>query len=151
MAKFELTYSYIFIRNRKKYLCSAKIQFLFLVHALILKNTLKIRTFLIVDIKILNRLPNDRMQVRLVRLGEYNTKTNPDCEGSICNEPYQDILPRSIHHHKLFGHPILRNDIAIITLLTPAKFTSKKKNKRFIITLPLDWIDCNAKIFYRLC
>lgn len=61
----------------------------------------------------------------IIRLGEYDSETNPDCDGSMCNEPYLDIGIKSINRHERYtgGHD---NDICIFTLARPVRFTGKK-------------------------
>ncbi|XP_046819201.1 CLIP domain-containing serine protease 2-like [Vespa crabro] len=60
------------------------------------------------------------LKITDVRLGEYNTMTDPDCEKGYCAEPVQDIKIKSINVHKDYNHPKFRNDIAIIRLDKPA-------------------------------
>lgn len=55
-----------------------------------------------------------------VRLGEHNTRTNPDCENGYCAEPVQDFKPQSITFHERYNNPRFKNDIAIIRLDRPA-------------------------------
>lgn len=64
--------------------------------------------------------------VVMVRLGEHNLQTNPDCpessiEGVECAPPHQDIPPEEIITHEGFNKRI-QNDISLIRLKRPAKF-----------------------------
>ena len=74
-----------------------------------------------------------------VRLGEWDTTTNPDCDdsyidGSICNDPHVDIDVEDIIVHKDFNPLTTRNDIALLRLSKNVEYT------RFIqpICLPVD-------------
>ncbi|XP_055322026.1 CLIP domain-containing serine protease HP8-like [Sitodiplosis mosellana] len=55
-------------------------------------------------------------------LGEYNTKTDPDCDtAGNCAAPVQRIKPAHIFTHKLFQLDQLWNDISVIKLEHPVK------------------------------
>ncbi|KAL1463554.1 hypothetical protein WDU94_015295 [Cyamophila willieti] len=57
----------------------------------------------------------------IVRLGEWNTTGDPDCQGDLCAPPVQDINIAEVIVHNDFIFPIFKNDIALIRLETPAK------------------------------
>ena len=61
----------------------------------------------------------------MVRLGEHNTETNPDCQGNYCNDPHRDFKISSIIYHKDFDTTSNLNDIALIKLDTRVKFSSE--------------------------
>ncbi|KAI4485247.1 hypothetical protein M0804_006752 [Polistes exclamans] len=63
-----------------------------------------------------------------IRLGEYNTLTDPDCEEEFCAEPVQDFQIAFINVHEEYDRPKFRNDIAIIRLDKPAVYNSKVCN-----------------------
>lgn len=74
-----------------------------------------------------------------IRLGEWDTTTDPDCDdsyigGSICNDPHVDIDVEEIIVHKDFNPLTTRNDIALLRLSKNVEYT------RFIqpICLPID-------------
>ncbi|KAH9636602.1 hypothetical protein HF086_003420 [Spodoptera exigua] len=54
-----------------------------------------------------------------VRLGEHDTRTNPDCELKVCAPAVQDRGIKRIISHPLFNKPAFHNDVAIIELDTP--------------------------------
>lgn len=66
-----------------------------------------------------------------MRLGEYNTKTNPDCLDdngyADCNEPHQDYgVEEAIAHPGYDVNDIKRyNDIALVRLSRPVRYTGK--------------------------
>ncbi|XP_024938860.1 uncharacterized protein LOC107265735 [Cephus cinctus] len=62
-------------------------------------------------------------RVSRIRLGEHNTVTNPDCENDYCGEAVQDLKPVKIIVHKGYNHVPFKNDIALIRLEKPAKFS----------------------------
>ena len=49
--------------------------------------------------------------------------TNPDCENDMCADPVQDYKPAEIITHDSYGKPLFKNDIALIRLDRPVKFT----------------------------
>ncbi|XP_034950608.1 CLIP domain-containing serine protease 2-like isoform X2 [Chelonus insularis] len=63
-----------------------------------------------------------RFRISIIRLGEHNSETNPDCENGYCADPVQDIEPSKIIIHKQYNKPHFKNDIALIRLNRPAKF-----------------------------
>lgn len=74
-----------------------------------------------------------------VRLGDWDTSTNPDCDnsyitGPICNEPFIDIVVEEIIIHERFAEFYPHNDIALLRLSKYVNYTT------FIqpICLPLD-------------
>ncbi|KAG6464633.1 hypothetical protein O3G_MSEX014638 [Manduca sexta] len=54
-----------------------------------------------------------------IRLGEHDTRTNPDCQLHVCAPPLQDRKIKSIKSHQDFNKPPFHNDIAIIELDAP--------------------------------
>ncbi|KAL1448922.1 hypothetical protein WDU94_000171, partial [Cyamophila willieti] len=59
-----------------------------------------------------------------VRLGEWNTTGDPDCQGDLCAPPVQDINIAEVIVHNDYKFPTVKNDIALIRLETPAKLNS---------------------------
>ncbi|KAJ8723969.1 hypothetical protein PYW07_007949 [Mythimna separata] len=54
-----------------------------------------------------------------IRVGEHDTRTNPDCELKVCAPAVQDRAIKNISSHPLFNKPAFHNDIAIIELDKP--------------------------------
>lgn len=74
-----------------------------------------------------------------VRLGDWDIKTNPDCDTSfisdeICNDPYVDIPVEETILHADFNETAALNDIALLRLSKYVKYTKFIKP----ICLPLD-------------
>ncbi|CAG4953635.1 unnamed protein product [Parnassius apollo] len=61
----------------------------------------------------------DGYQLVAVRAGEYDTRSNPDCQLEVCAPPYQDRRIKNIFSHPNFNKPLFHNDIAVIKLDTP--------------------------------
>ncbi|KAL0869175.1 hypothetical protein ABMA27_007461 [Loxostege sticticalis] len=64
--------------------------------------------------------PDDDYSLTTIRLGEHDTRTNPDCELSVCAPPVQDRKVKNITKHPNFNNPPFHNDIAIIEMDMPA-------------------------------
>ncbi|KAL1463555.1 hypothetical protein WDU94_015296 [Cyamophila willieti] len=62
----------------------------------------------------------------IVRLGEWNTTGDPDCQGHLCAPPVQDIniAEVMVHNDYSLSRFSVKNDIALIRLETPAKLNS---------------------------
>lgn len=60
-----------------------------------------------------------------VRLGEWDTRGDPDCEHGICSDPVVDIaVEHSIPHHKYQPYSRTQeNDIALVRLKQSITFT----------------------------
>ncbi|XP_050675298.1 CLIP domain-containing serine protease HP8-like isoform X2 [Leptidea sinapis] len=58
-----------------------------------------------------------------VRIGEYNTETNPDCQLAVCAPPYQDRKVKRKILHPNFNNPPFQNDIAILLLDRPVQIS----------------------------
>lgn len=54
-----------------------------------------------------------------IRLGEYDTTTDPDCQLNVCAPPIQDRKVKRIKSHRGFNNPAFHNDIAMIELDSP--------------------------------
>ncbi|KAJ9596094.1 hypothetical protein L9F63_012678, partial [Diploptera punctata] len=67
------------------------------------------------------------LTVGAIRLGEHNTMTDPDCENDVCADPVQDYRPAQIIAHDNYGNPSFKNDISLIRLDRPVKFTDYVK------------------------
>ncbi|KAJ2953213.1 hypothetical protein O0L34_g790 [Tuta absoluta] len=70
--------------------------------------------------------PNEPYQLSFVRLGEYDTRTDPDCRVKVCAPPVQDreIHAHLIRNHVSFNKPPFHNDIAIIQLDKPVELNN---------------------------
>ncbi|XP_069688618.1 venom protease-like [Periplaneta americana] len=68
-------------------------------------------------------LPN-KLRVGVIRLGEHNINTDPDCEDGVCADPLQDYTPTELIVHKDYGKPQFKNDISIIRLDREVIFSS---------------------------
>ncbi|VVD01602.1 unnamed protein product [Leptidea sinapis] len=64
-----------------------------------------------------------------VRIGEYNTETNPDCQLAVCAPPYQDRKVKRKILHPNFNNPPFQNDIAILLLDRPVQISGAQLNK----------------------
>lgn len=67
---------------------------------------------------------DDPPSITYVRLGEHNTRTNPDCEkqggSAVCAPPVQDIPVAKVIRHELYsGDRHMTNDIALLKLQSP--------------------------------
>lgn len=58
-----------------------------------------------------------------VDLGENNADTDTDCEESVCSDQPQRFTISSIISHANYNNPPFKNDIALVKLHTPARFT----------------------------
>ncbi|CAH2045491.1 unnamed protein product, partial [Iphiclides podalirius] len=58
-------------------------------------------------------------KLNAVRAGEYDARTNPDCQLNVCAPPLQDRGVKSIISHPDFNEPPFHNDIAVIELQAP--------------------------------
>ncbi|KAL1447513.1 hypothetical protein WDU94_005691 [Cyamophila willieti] len=58
-----------------------------------------------------------------VRLGEWNSSTDPDCQDGICAPPYQDIKVVEVIRHEFYTTD-LNKDIALLRLESPANMSS---------------------------
>ncbi|XP_041969294.1 serine protease 7-like [Aricia agestis] len=56
-----------------------------------------------------------------VRIGEFDTRTNPDCQLSMCAPPVQDRKIKHIIIHPEFNKPPYHNDIAIVEMDNPVE------------------------------
>nr|XP_032521671.1 melanization protease 1-like [Danaus plexippus plexippus] len=56
-----------------------------------------------------------------IRMGEYDIRTNPDCQFNKCAPPVQDRGIKTIISHPNFNKPAFHNDIAIIVLDEPVE------------------------------
>lgn len=61
----------------------------------------------------------------LIRLGEHDTRTDPDCQGNVCAPKVQDRNINRIISHNCFNKPAFHNDLAVIELEKPVEFNSK--------------------------
>ncbi|GBP04051.1 CLIP domain-containing serine protease 2 [Eumeta japonica] len=59
--------------------------------------------------------------LKLVRLGEYDTRHDPDCQADQCAPPVQDRGLAKIIPHESFNEPSFHNDIAILKLDRPVE------------------------------
>ncbi|CAH0728369.1 unnamed protein product, partial [Brenthis ino] len=63
----------------------------------------------------------DDYQLSVIRVGEYDTETNPDCQLHVCAPPVQDRKIRAIRMHPNFDKPPFHNDVAIIEMDKPVE------------------------------
>lgn len=59
-----------------------------------------------------------------VILGEYDERTDPDCDGDFCAEPIQQIKAVRVAH-PTFDRRLIANDIMLVKLEKPAKFNGE--------------------------
>ncbi|XP_034250570.1 CLIP domain-containing serine protease 2-like [Thrips palmi] len=57
-----------------------------------------------------------------VRLGEWDTTTDPDCQYSVCAPPVYDIDPEFVIVHQDYNNPRFANDIALVKLAQKINF-----------------------------
>lgn len=57
-----------------------------------------------------------------VRLGEWDTSTDPDCQDSVCAPPVHDIDPETVIIHQDYNSPRFANDIALVKLAQRINF-----------------------------
>ncbi|CAG2064182.1 unnamed protein product, partial [Timema podura] len=60
----------------------------------------------------------------VIRLGEYNILTDPDCEEEVCADNVQDYRPAELIVHKDYGKPQFKNDISLIRVDREVNFTN---------------------------
>ncbi|XP_039231184.1 spaetzle-processing enzyme isoform X2 [Drosophila yakuba] len=66
----------------------------------------------------------DDLVLKKVRLGEHDTNTNPDCNGEQCAAPFVEIDLEFFNVHNAYSNnPELKNDIALIRLKVPVRYT----------------------------
>ncbi|XP_068618859.1 melanization protease 1-like [Battus philenor] len=61
----------------------------------------------------------DGYELTAVRAGEYDIRTNPDCQLKVCAPPLQDRRVKSVRSHASFNKPPFHNDIAVVELDYP--------------------------------
>ncbi|XP_021713120.1 serine protease 7 [Aedes aegypti] len=70
----------------------------------------------------------NRNTLEFVRLGDYHTETDEDCQeisdNELCAPPPQDIPIQQIIRHPKHNKPRLANDLALLKLLNPANITT---------------------------
>ncbi|KAJ8681741.1 hypothetical protein QAD02_017533 [Eretmocerus hayati] len=59
----------------------------------------------------------------LVRLGEHDDETNPDCRETVCNLPHEDYFVEDINVHRKFDPVHLYNDLALVRVNRTIIFT----------------------------
>ena len=81
------------------------------------------------------KIPKD-WKLSKVRLGEWDLRTNPDCEDDFCNEPYVDVpVAEIIVHPEYHSISVAQyHDIAILKLANKVEFNNWIKP----ICLPID-------------
>lgn len=55
-------------------------------------------------------------------MGEYNVKTDPDCDGERCAAPREIIRVKTVLVHSGFNKNNYLNDIALLELAQPIQF-----------------------------
>lgn len=60
-------------------------------------------------------------ELSIIRIGEYDTKNNPDCQLNICAPPLQDRKIQTIKIHPSYNKPLFHNDLAMIILDEPVQ------------------------------
>lgn len=67
-------------------------------------------------------------------LGEFDDRTNPDCDGDICADPIQIINVESVVVPEKYQITSQVDDILLIKLAKPAKFTG------YLFIFEVQWI-----------
>ncbi|XP_063216358.1 CLIP domain-containing serine protease B4-like isoform X1 [Bacillus rossius redtenbacheri] len=65
-------------------------------------------------------LPN-KLKIGVVRLGEHDSSTDPDCQGGFCSDPVMDYRVAEVMAHPAYGR--YKNDIALIRTDREVEFT----------------------------
>ncbi|XP_046971366.1 melanization protease 1-like [Vanessa cardui] len=81
-------------------------------------------------------------ELALVRIGEYDTSTNPDCQLYLCAPPVQDRKIKKVITHPSYDKPPFHNDLAIILLDTPVEINDYV----LPICLPRSHQHCKAEL-----
>lgn len=68
-----------------------------------------------------------------VRVGEYDTRTDIDCNDFGCAPPYQDLQVAKWIPHENWNTDTVQNDIALIKTKQRAKYHGKQFNLKFLI------------------
>lgn len=74
-------------------------------------------------------ISRSKWQIKTVRLGEWDTNTNPDCQviagKAVCAPPFQDVPIEEIKAHPQYNSSVFSqtNDIALIRLADPVQFS----------------------------
>ncbi|XP_063216366.1 phenoloxidase-activating factor 3-like [Bacillus rossius redtenbacheri] len=65
--------------------------------------------------------------LEVVRLGEHNLATEPDCDQMLhyCADPVVDVPVETAIRHEMFNSPYLKNDIALLRLQVPINMTTE--------------------------
>ncbi|KAF9796699.1 hypothetical protein SFRURICE_008109 [Spodoptera frugiperda] len=72
-----------------------------------------------------------------VRLGEHDTRTDPDCELKVCAPAVQDRGIKRIISHPQFNKPAFHNDVAIIELDKPVTLNSEMNILNYVAPICL--------------
>ncbi|KAK3921691.1 Serine protease easter [Frankliniella fusca] len=64
----------------------------------------------------------DNFEFAGVRLGEWDTATDPDCQNTVCAPPVYDVDPESVIVHQDYNNPRFANDIALVKLAQKINF-----------------------------
>jgi Trypsin len=64
-----------------------------------------------------------------VRVGEYETTTNPDCSNSLCAISVKDVPISKTVMHPNYDESTFNHDIMVITMQYKVNFTGKYYNK----------------------
>ncbi|KAH8401578.1 hypothetical protein KR009_006679 [Drosophila setifemur] len=73
-----------------------------------------------------------------VRVGEYDSRTNPDCEGRHCMPPAEDYSIEKASHHVHYVPLTFANDIALIRLNRNINFRGRINDSKHRWTLFID-------------
>ncbi|KAJ8681742.1 hypothetical protein QAD02_017534 [Eretmocerus hayati] len=65
-----------------------------------------------------------KLALQVVRLGEVNVETNPDCIETSCNEGYEDYNVSKIVVHSRFSPDYFYNDIALVRVDRDVRFSA---------------------------
>ncbi|RVE47478.1 hypothetical protein evm_007889 [Chilo suppressalis] len=64
------------------------------------------------------------LTIKEVRLGDWNTDTQPDCQGRVCNDPEVDVLITQVYIYPEYSKSdTFKGDIALLQLQKPVQFS----------------------------
>lgn len=88
-------------------------------------NLFSLSIYLMILLDFIQNLTKFNLYSAGIRLGEFDSETDIDCDYRTCAEPVQDFYPVRILVHKDYGNPSFKNDIALIKLDRNVEYNCK--------------------------